>query len=131
MRHFIIFITVIISFLSCRKDTTNEIIDKRDKYIGTYSGIQIYIDNQQQTKDTTDVVIYLKKFDQDTISAIELVLPVTNQRYLYDIINDSLVFQGFFYHCPIITIKKDSLFCTWTPSLAPRIYKFETIKEIQ
>jgi hypothetical protein len=73
----------------------------------------------------------LKKFDQDTISVIELVLPVTNQRYFYDILNDSFVFYGQPYHCPTITMKEDSLYCSYRPTLAPRTYMFETVKEIQ
>ncbi len=113
------------AFLSCKKD--NE-IDKRDKYAGKYTGIQIYVDYQQGINDTSYIDIYLKKFDTDSISALELDLPNTNQMYYYDIINDSLIYHGYFYHCPTLSIKGDSLFCEWSPSLAPRITIYKAVK---
>jgi hypothetical protein len=119
------FTIVLTFFLSCKKD---ENIDIRDKYVGHYSGIQVYIDYQQHIQDTSDADVYLTKLDIDTISAIELKLPNSNERYIYDVKNDSLVFHGVFYHCPILTIINDTLICEWSPSLAPRIYRYKMIK---
>lgn len=118
---------LIIIISSCRKDAVIDTSDERDDYVGTYSGIEIYEDFQLGTKDTTEVEIFLKKFNYDTLTAIQLVLPSTEE-YLYKIEDDSLVSLEGFYHPPKLTFKGDSLYCLWIPSLAPRSYRYETVK---
>ncbi len=111
---------------SCESEDT---IDDRDLYVGEYTGIEIYSDIQQGIVDTSNAVIYLNKFDSDTASLLELNLPSSSQMYYYWIVNGEIDNYGFFYHCPIIEFSNDTLFIDWTPSLAPRNYRYIVTKE--
>lgn len=121
--HFSCSVLIIISFLiiSCEK---NKIKDPRDQYTGKYTGIEIYSDLQLGINDTSSVVIFLNKYDKDTISVLELDLPSTGDMYYYSVVNGEIENYGTFYHCPVLTIINDSLFAEWTPSLAPRKYQY-------
>ena len=120
------FLTGILILASCEKENTE---DLRDLYVGNYNGIEIYSDFQQDVNDTTSVSVFLKKFDKDTASILELDLPSTNDMYYYTIENGEIINYGSFYHCPILEIINDSLFVEWNPSSAPRKYRYIAKKE--
>lgn len=111
--------------ISCEKESNH---DPRDIFAGKYAGIEIYTDMQQGICDTANAVVYLNKVDTDTSSILELDLPNSNNVYYYQIVNGQLDNYGFFYHCPVLTYKNDSLFIEWQASLAPKIYKFIGVK---
>jgi hypothetical protein len=109
--------------------------DLRDNYVGLYKGILVYSDLQWHISDTTPSELYLIKYDNDTISKIELRAALFRFRYLYSLENDGLYYYGIIsgdeayetsicYHCPIISLSKDSLYCQWTPGLGPPTYKY-------
>ena len=122
---------LLINFMTACESENN--IDSRDLFAGKYSGIEIYSDIQQRIIDTSNAVIYLKKFDSDSASLLELDLPSSSQMYYYWIVNGKIDNYGFFYHCPILEFSNDSdsLFIDWTPSLAPRNYRYIVIKEVK
>lgn len=109
---------------SCNKDS---IVDPRDEYIGKYSGLEIYTDFQQAIVDTNYTHVYIRKHSDDAV--IELEIPRATQLYYYILDNHNFYIQGDGYHCPLLTIRNDSLFAEWFPSLAPRVYNYEMVKE--
>jgi hypothetical protein len=118
---------MIFTVFTCEKTTD---IDPRDAYAGKYEGLQIYFDYQQSIRDTTISSIFLRKFGSDSL--FELDLPVTSEMYYYyETGSGEFEFYGSCYHCPSLTIRKDTLYSLWVPTLAPREYLFIMVKTIE
>lgn len=115
---------VILIVSSCNKESMD---DPRDAYIGKYSGLEIYTDFQEATVDTNFTYVYVRKDSENAV--LELEIPRATKLYYYTLDNDKLYIQGDSYHCPILTIRNDSLYAEWFPSLAPRVYNYEMAKE--
>ena len=130
---FILLCFSILILQSCKKkdlEAENAFkIDYGENYYGTYTGIQIYEDQQQMTSDTTVEQIILSRFENDTIVLVEVNLPATTNKYYFEAKSTGLIHYGSCYHCPSILISEDSLTGSWNPSLAPRAYKYLMVKD--
>jgi len=122
---YLIYISFLLMVLSCEEEALD---DPRDIYVGKYLGISIYEDQQEGIKDTTEVVLFINKYDLDTVPLLELILPEADQNYYYWIVEEKIDIYGDRYRKPILEIRNDSLFINWYLA-APRSMKYIAVKQ--